>query len=176
MQFFRLFVFLLILSSGAQASDLKDIIQSRKHGSCETNNLYFTAMKFYKIPLNEKHETYDMYLRIILFFNLDGSITERVTTQALLGCQTTSNGEVACSYHSLEDIWVKLDYSINGEIIKIKNIGSITLKNPQDTNRGFNLHFNEDFGYPHLRGQNFIGGMVSVNFDQDGRNTINICK
>ena len=176
MQFFNFVIILFVLSTPAQASELKEIILSKEYGSCETNNLYFSAMKFYKIPLNEKYENYDMYLRIILFFNLDGSTTERVTTQALLGCQTTSSGDVACSYRPLEDIWVKKEYSINNEIIKINNIGDITFKNPDDTNRGFNLQFNKDFGYPHLRGKNFIGGMVSVNFDQNARNTINICK
>ncbi len=132
-------------------------------------------MKFYKIPLNEKFESYDKFLRLLLFFNLDGTLSLRTTTQALLGCQTTSNGEVACSYHALSDSWVKTTYTEDG-LIQIGELGTIVLHNPEDTNRGFTLTFKNDFAYPHLRGQNFIGGMVAVNFDQNGNNTINICK
>lgn len=176
MQFFKFLLLFLILTSGAYASDIRDLIESREYGSCETNNLYFSAMKFYKIPLNEKHEGYDTFLRVILFFNQNGSLTERVTTQALLGCQTIPNGDVACSYHALEDIWVQYEYAIFNNVVSVKNIGTITLEDPADLNRGFSLKFHNDFGYPHLRGKVFAGGMVSVNFNQHAQNIINICK
>lgn len=175
MQFFKFLFLIIIFSSGAYASDLKNLIQTREYGSCKTNNLYFSAMKFYKIPLNEKFESYDKFLRLLLFFNIDGTLSLRSTTQALLGCQTTSNGEVACSYHALNDSWIKTNYAEDG-LIHIAELGVIALHNPDDTNRGFVLTFKNDFAYPHLRGQNFIGGMVSVNFDQNGNNTINICR
>ncbi|MBC7712533.1 MAG: hypothetical protein H7177_04315 [Rhizobacter sp.] len=155
--------------SGAQASDLKNIIQTREYGSCASNNLSYSAMKFYKIPLNEKYENHDLYLRVLLFFNPDGTLSMRSTTQALLGC----SGD-ACSYHPVDDSWLKITYEENG-VITIKELGTIKFKNPADTNRGFELTFDNNFPYPHLQNHSFIGGMVAVNFDQNGKNTINIC-
>lgn len=176
MLFFKISILFYLLFSGVQASELNSIILSREYGSCQANNLHYSAMKFYKIPLNEKFESYDTFLRIILFFNQDGTLTERLTIQALLGCQTTSQGEVACSYHALKDTWLKSVYTNINEVITIQNIGEIIFTKPEDLNRGFTLHFKDDFDYHHLSGESFSGGMVSVNFDQNARNTINICK
>lgn len=176
MQFFKSLLVVLIILSKVQAfesSNLKDIIQTKEYGSCETNNLSFSSMKFYKIPLNEKYENYDLYLRILLFFNLDGSLSVRTTTQALLGCQADF-----CSYHPINDTWTKSHYSIleSDKKIHVPNLGVIDYYNPSDINRGFELEFNSEYKYPHLAGQKFIGGMVSVNFNQDGVNTMNICR
>lgn len=177
MQFSKIFVLLMtLITSGAYASDVKEIILSKEYGSCETRDLMFSAMKFYKIPLNEKYdETYDIYLRLILFFNADGTLTLRSTTQALIGCQTSSSGEELCSFKPLMDQWLKGEYTLL-ETINVPMIGSINLVNPENTNRGFNLKFKSKFTYPHLEGKEFPGGMVSVNFNQDGKNVINICK
>jgi hypothetical protein len=174
MQFFKI-LFLILFMSGAQASDLKDIITTRESGSCKTNNLSYSAMKFYKIPLFEKIESYDLYLRVLLFFNQDNTLSLRLTTQALLGCQTLPSGEVACSYSPVNDQWIKSTYTEDGNI-HVPELGIIELRNPLDTNRGFEMTFKDDFERLHLRGQKFIGGMVAVNFDQNGINTINICK
>lgn len=175
MQFFKILFLSLFVMSEAKASDLKQIIISKEYGSCETNNLYFSAMKFYKIPLNQKYENYDLYLRVLLFFNLDNTLSLRLNTQALLGCQTTTAGEEACSYLPVENTWIKTHF-IQTEIISVDELGSIELINPTNTNRGFELTFKETYHRPHLRGQKFIGGMVAVNFNQHGTNTINICK
>ena len=175
MLFFKFLFISIMLMSGAYASGITELITSKSYGACETNNLFFSAMKFYKIPLNEKYESYDKYLRLILFFNLDGTLSLRTSTQALLGCQTSNSGEVFCSYRPLTDSWLKTHFSEDG-IISIKELGDITFQNPSDLNRGFALTFNQNAPYPHLNGQSFIGGMVSVNFDQNGNNTINICK
>ena len=170
MQFFKVFLLSFLIMSGAQASDLKNIIETKEYGSCETNNLSFSAMKFYKIPLGEKYEKYDLYLRVLLFFNQDETLSMRLTTQALLGCQ----GE-ACSYYPVADQWTKTTYTENG-IIQIPELGRIILDNPENTNRGFEITFKDDFIHPHLSGLKFIGGMVAVNFNQHGVNTMNICK
>ena len=164
-----------IFISVAQAADLKDIIATRELGSCQTNNLAYSAMRFYKVPLNEKYEEYDLYLRVILFFNLDGSLSIRTTVQALLGCQTTSTGDQVCSFSPIHDQWTKSVYDLK-ETITINHLGSIELKDESNTNRGFVITFANDFIYPVLRGREFIGGMISVNFNQDGINTAKICK
>lgn len=177
MLFSKIIFISILLISGAFASDLKTVIESKEYGSCETQNLMYSAMRFYKVPLNEKYEnTYDIYLRVILFFNLDGSLSLRSTTQALIGCQTSSSGEVLCSYKPLNDQWLKSVYNSSDESIHVPLLGDIAFHNPQDINRGFTLTFKKDFIYPHLSGESFPGGMVSVNFNQDGKNVLNICK
>ncbi len=176
MQFFKIFIITLFLMSGAMASDLKSTIEAKELGSCETQNLMYTAMRFYKIPLNEKYDnTYDIYLRVILFFNQDGTLSLRSTTQALIACQTSSSGEELCSFKPLLDQWLKGLYTAD-EAIHIPLLGDIAFTNPANINRGFTLTFKKDFIYPHLEGQSFPGGMVSVNFNQDGKNVLNICK
>lgn len=151
-------------------ADIKTAIISTASGSCETNNLMFSAMKFYKIPLNEKYENYDVYLRVILFFAADQSLSLRLTKQALLGCQTTSSGEELCSFRPLEDQWSKRSYHISENIL-IPGFGDIELSDPTNLNRGFNLTFHGNFP-----GQTFPGGMVLVNFNHEGKNTAFICK
>lgn len=170
MPFFKCFIIALLIISSASANDFKSAIMTKAQGSCETNNLMFTAMKFYKIPLNEKHENYDVFLRVILFFFEDQSLSLRLTKQALLGCQTTSNGEEACSYKPLSDQWIKTHYDL-GEKITISSFGAIELFNPSDLNRGFHLTFENIFP-----NQIFPGGMVLVNFNHEGKNTAFICK
>lgn len=175
MLFFKsLLISLTIFLSVAQAADLKDIIVTREMGSCQTNNLTFSAMRFYKIPLNQKYEEYDLYLRFILFYNLDGTLSLRTTVQALLGCQTTSTGEM-CSFSPIDDQWTKSTYDLK-EKITINKIGIIEFRDEANTNRGFVLTFTDDFAYSHLRGKEFIGGMITVNFDQNGINTAKLCK
>ncbi|QDK41953.1 hypothetical protein DOM21_10940 [Bacteriovorax stolpii] len=170
-------LFLILFSmSGAMASDLKTTIESKELGSCETQNLLYSAMRFYKIPLNEKYDnTYDVYLRVILFFNQDGSLSLRSTTQALIGCQTSTSGEELCSFKPLYDQWLKGVYTTD-KAVHVSLLGDIVFTNPANINRGFTLTFKKDFLYPHLEGQSFPGGMVSVNFNQDGKNVLNICK
>lgn len=176
MLFFKsLLISLTIFLSVAQAADLKDVITSREIGSCQTNNLVFSAMRFYKVPLNQKYEEYNLYLRVILFFNIDGTLSLRTTVQALLGCQTTSTGEQMCSFSPIEDQWSKSTYDLK-EKITINKIGTIDFRDETNTNRGFVLTFADDFIYSHLRGQEFIGGMISVNFNQNGINTTKLCK
>nr|BDT28159.1 hypothetical protein BHI3_16250 [Bacteriovorax sp. HI3] len=176
MQFFKIIFITFFLMSGAMASDLKTTIESKELGSCETQNLMYTAMRFYKIPLNEKYDnTYDIYLRVILFFNQNGSLSLRSTTQALIGCQTSNSGEELCSFKPLYDQWLKGDYSAS-EAVHVPLLGDITFTNPANINRGFTLTIKKDFIYPHLEGQSFPGGMVNVNFNQDGKNVLNICK
>lgn len=176
MQFFKsLLLCFIILLPVAHATGLKDIIVTRELGSCETRNLTFSAMKFYKIPLNQKHEQYDVYLRVILFFNDDLSLSMRTTVQALLGCQTTSNGQELCSFGQLSDSWSQSIYQLDNKII-IPQVGSILFKDETNVNRGFGLTFAEDFTYPHLRGLEFDGGMITTNFNQQGKNSTVICK
>lgn len=178
MQFFKkLFFVILSLAfiSGASASEINTTIESRELGSCETNNLAYSAMKFYKIPLLEKFKEFDVFLRIILFFNPDGSLTLRTTTQALIACQTSTSGEVVCSFKALNDKWITSQYEIN-QTISIKELGNIEWRDQSNSNRGFVLTFAENTPYPHLRGAEFMGGMVSVNFNQNNVNTINICQ
>lgn len=170
MRFFSLILIAVFIFGNAHASDLKTAIISTSQGSCETNNLMFTAMKFYKIPLNEKYENYDVFLRVILFFAADQSLSLRLTKQALLGCQTTSSGDQLCSYQPLEDQWIKTRYEINDQIT-VPDLGIIQLLNPNDLNRGFSLKFQNSFP-----GQVFPGGMVLVNFNHEGKNTAFICK
>lgn len=178
MQFFKSLIVLVALITGAHARGLGEIIESKQSGSCETRDLMFSAMKFYKIPLNEKYDnTYDVYLRVILFFNQDGSLSLRSTTQALISCQTSTTGEEMCGFKPLQDQWLKGNYfGHSPEKILVPFLGSIAFTLPDNINRGFTLTFKDDFIYPHLRGQSFPGGMVSVNFNQDGVNVYNICK
>jgi hypothetical protein len=166
---------MIIFLSIAQAADFKDIIESKELGSCQAKNLAYSAMKFYKVPLNEKYEEYDLYLRVILFFNLDGSLSLRTTVQALLGCQKSSNGEQICSFSPIHDQWTKTTYGLNDKIT-INNIGSIELRDETNTNRGFVLTFADNFVYSQLRSKEFVGGMITVNFNKNGINTANICK
>lgn len=176
MLFFKsLLICFIIFMSGAHASDIKTLSLSKEMGSCETNNLAFSAMRFYKIPLNQKYEDYDLYLRVILFFNADGTHVLRTTVQALLGCQTSSSGEQVCSFSPLDDKWTSSNYMVSDKIL-IKNIGEIELRDETNINRGFVLTFADNFLYPHLRGQEFIGGMISVNFNQFAVNTAKLCK
>ena len=170
MRFFKLILIAVFVLNTAFAVDMKTAIISTPSGSCETNNLMFSAMKFYKIPLNERYESYDVYLRVILFFAADESLSLRLTKQALLGCQTTSSGEELCSFKPLDDQWIKGNYSID-EKINVPNLGTIELSNPSNLNRGFFLNFNSSFP-----GQSFPGGMVLVNFNHEGKNTAFICK
>ena len=97
----------------------------------------------------------------------------RTTTQALLGCQADF-----CSYHPINDTWSKISYSLNffDKKIHIPILGIIDYYNPEDINRGFELEFTSEYKLPHLAGKKFIGGMVSVNFNQDGINTMNLCR
>lgn len=55
MPFFKsLFLaFLLTIPAVVFAAGIEEAILTKELGSCATNNLAFTAMKFYKIPLNE---------------------------------------------------------------------------------------------------------------------------
>jgi len=176
MQFFKSIILcLLILLPVAHAAGLKDTIVARELGSCETNDLTFSAMRFYKIPLNQKHEQYDLYLRIILFFNQDNSLSMRTTVQALLGCQITPSGQELCSFGPVADQWSQTSYQLDDKVT-ISQIGSIYFKDETNINRGFTLTFSDDFAYPHLRGQVFVGGMVSTNFNQHGKNSAAICK
>lgn len=176
MQFFKSFILsIFIFLSVAQAADLKDIIATKEQGSCQSKNLAFSAMRFYKVPLNEKYEEYDLYLRVILFFNLDGSLSQRTTVQALLGCQTSSTGEQICSFSPIHDQWTKSNYGLSDKIT-INNIGTIEFRDETNTNRGFVLTFADNFVYSQLRGKEFVGGMITVNFNQNGINTANICK
>ncbi len=176
MLFSKIILTALFLISGAFASDLKTVIASKEMGSCETKDLMYSAMRFYKIPLNEKYDdTYDVYLRLILFFNQDGSLSLRSTTQALIACQTSNTGEELCSFKPLFDQWLKSTYTADAEI-NVPFLGTVIFSNPQNINRGFTLNFKDDFIYPHLQGRSFPGGMVSVNFNQDGKNVQNICK
>lgn len=175
MQFFKsLLLCLTILLPVAHAAGLKDIVVTKELGSCETNDLAFSAMRFYKIPLNQKYENYDLYLRIILFFNQDNSLSMRSTVQALLGCQTTPSGQELCSFGQINDQWIQSSYQLD-EKISVPRIGSIHFKDETNVNRGFTLTFSDDFTYPHLRGHEFIGGMITTNFNQHGKNSISIC-
>lgn len=180
MQFFKLLiistlVFLSTEEAKATSVSLKEIITTTEMGSCQTNNLTYSSMKFYKIPLNQKHEDFDLYLRLILFFDGNGNLSLRSTVQALLGCQTSSSGEEICSFSPLKDQWVKLTYMLTHKIV-IPQIGIINFRDQSNTNRGFVITFADDFPYPHLRRQEFIGGMIKVNFNQDGINTAKLCK
>jgi hypothetical protein len=131
-------------------------------------------MKFYKIPLHEKYENYDVQLRVILFFNPDGSMSLRVTTQALIACETWPTGEM-CSYKALSDSWAKTNYELN-KTITIGKLGTIEWKDESSENRGFVLTFAKDYAIESVRNLSFLGGMVTVNFDQNAQNTLNICK
>lgn len=176
MQFFKsIIVCLMILLPVAHAAGLKEIVVTQELGSCETNNLAFSAMRFYKIPLNQKYENYDLYLRVILFFNQDNSLSMRTTVQALLGCQVTPSGQELCSFGPLADQWNQASYQLDDRIV-IPQIGTILFKDETNVNRGFTLTFSDDFSYPHLRGQEFVGGMVTTNFNQYGKNSAAICK
>lgn len=167
-------LFLISIMSVAQAADMKDIIYTKELGSCETKNLAFSAMRFYKVPLNQKYQDYDLYLRIIMFFNEDRTLSLRSTVQALLGCQTSTSGEQICSFSPLSDQWVKSTYKLD-QTITIEKLGSILMTDETNVNRGFTMTFSKDFAYPHLRKESFIGGMISVNFNQNGVNTAKLC-
>lgn len=178
MRFFKNIITLIALAFAfqANASDLMDTIVSQQLGSCETNNLSFTAMKFYKIPLEEKHEGMDVFLRVLFFFNKDHSLTTRFTTQALIGCQTTSSGDEACSYKPLKDNWMKSRfYLLSSDELEVPEIGKVLFYNPQNNNRGFQLQFSPTFSNEKLQNKTFIGGMVRVNFNQQGINTAKLC-
>lgn len=175
MQFFKsLLLCLNFLLPVAQAAGLKDIIVTRELGSCETRDLAFSAMRFYKIPLNQKYENYDLYLRVILFFNDDQSLSMRTTVQALLGCQITPSGQELCSFGPMDDKWNQTTYQLNNKII-VPQIGSILFRDETNINRGFTLTFSDDFAYPHLRGHEFTGGMITANFNQFGKNSAVLC-
>ncbi len=140
-------------------------------GSCSTNNLSFTAMKFYKIPLNETYEGREVFLRLLFFFNLDGSLTTRVTRQALLSCSNN-----LCSYHQVSDAYVRSQFVITNEHdLIIPATGLIHFTNPENSNRGFSLTFSSTYPIEALRDSSFIGGMVNVNFNQQGTNTAKLC-
>lgn len=98
----------------------------------------------------------------------------RTTTQALIGCQSSENGEI-CSYKAINDSWVKDYYQLN-KVISVNNLGTIEWTDENSDNRGFTLTFAQNYPAPMLRGLSFIGGMVTVNFDQNANNTLNICK
>ena len=170
-----IFIFLSAGQAIATTVDLKDIIKTTELGSCQTNDLAYTSMKFYKIPLNQKYEDYDLYLRIILFFGPENTLSLRSTIQALLGCQTSSSGEEICSFRPLNDQWVKLPFDVSDKIF-IPQVGTIDFRDQSNINRGFVLTFSNDFSYTQLRAKEFSGGMIKVNFNQDGINTAKICK
>jgi hypothetical protein len=179
MQFSKILIpFILVLAFAfkANATDLMDTIESKQLGSCETNNLSFASMKFYKIPMEEKHEGMDVFLRVLFFFNQDHSLVTRFTTQALVGCQTTSSGEEACSYKPLKDNWFQSRFLLlSSDELEIPEIGKVKFYNPQNDNRGFQLQLSPTFSVIKLQNKSFIGGMVRVNFNQQGINTAKLC-
>lgn len=168
---------MLVSVSMSQDLDMESIIESKSYGTCETKDLYFSAMKFYKISLNETYEGLPVQLRMLFFFNRDKTLVTRLTTQALIGCQTTSTGEEACSYRPLNDQWIKglYEFTQNNQV-SIDKIGTVTFFNPENQNRGFRLKFSADFSLIKLQNLEQVGGMVKVNFNQNGINTTRMCE
>ena len=168
MRFFKIkaIFFVLAFALQAKASDLLGTVVTRELGACETNNLSFTAMKFYKIPLEETYEDRPVHLRILFFFNDDYSVVTRLTKQALISCQTLPSGDEACAYRPLSDQWLpSTSFSTRNLTIKTE-LGQISWINPENSNRGFQIKLNE---------KSFNGGMVQVNFNQFGVNAAKIC-
>lgn len=164
---FHVFFIALAFAFQANASGLMGTIVSREMGLCSTNNLSFTAMKFYKIPQAETYEDRPVFLRVLFFFNNDFTVTTRVTKQALISCQTLPSGDEACAYRPLEDQWIKNEkFEMNDRTIQTA-LGDVNFINPENINRGFEFHF---------QGKKFIGGMVQVNFNQHGVNTARLCQ
>lgn len=179
MQFFKssILFFMLVSVSMSQDMDMESVIESKSYGTCETKDLFFSAMKFYKISLNETYEGLPVQLRMLFFFNRDKTLVTRLTTQALLGCQTTSTGEEACAYKPLNDQWIKGQYELSqNDQVAIEKIGTVTFLNPENQNRGFRLKFSADFPMIKLQNAEQSGGMVKVNFNQHGINTAKLCE
>lgn len=164
--FKKIFILSLAFTLRVEASDLMDTIATREMGSCETNNLSFTAMKFYKIPLNETFEDLPVHLRILFFFNTDYSVITRLTKQALISCQTLPSGDQACAYKPIADQWLPPTPFSSKDLTIETEVGQINWINPENSNRGFQITLN---------GKSFSGGMVQVNFNQFGVNTAKIC-
>lgn len=175
MQFFKIILFFgaLAFALQANASGLLDTVITREYGSCQTNNLRYSAMKFYKIPINERGQ--NLFLRALFFFNADESFRLRLTKQELLGCQTLPSGDQACSYRPVADEWFEGHFSTHGNQIIDTNYAYIIRMN-DDLNRGFRILFKSFLGLEIKYDDAYVGGMVETNFDQFGNNTINICR
>lgn len=158
---------LLSLTVFADSSWENQVIYT-KVGSCETNNLNFKVLRFTKIPLSADK----MFLRIIVFIRPDNTQSIRLTTQELLGCQTTNGNEV-CSYRPVENHWLESSWLKENDLLNLKELGELSF----DENLGtYSIRLPNNFSIAELSGKSFKGNMVLVNFDDHGVNTANLCK
>lgn len=161
------------LNSVALSADVDwhtQILMSRV-GSCQSGNLHFRALRFTKIPLNSALN--NLFLRVILFIRPNNTEAVRLTTQELLGCQTSTNGGEVCSYRPVSDAWFESSWEREGSGIRF---GAVGLLNYNSFESKLELAFHPDFAIPEVQGKVFFGNMVSVNFSDLGINTQKICQ
>lgn len=143
-------------------------VMMKKLGSCQTHDLNFRALRFTKISLQS-----NLFLRVILFLRPNNSVAVRLTTQELLGCQTSSSGTEVCSYRPLTNSWSESLWSMsNNEIY----IGALGLIHGDLTSNVLSLSFAADFPIAEIANSTHQGSMVAVNFDDRGVNTQKLCQ
>lgn len=147
---------------------------TQEYGSCKLKNLFFSALRINKIALGTKWQDKDVYLRLVLFMQPDGTYTARLNEQALLGCRNNSEGEEVCTFKPLTNAWTKGSWSMMGDSVNVEGIGVLT-KEGDVRYRDYQVHFNNDFSYPQAAAQAFKGPMILVNFDSNGVNSTTIC-
>lgn len=167
---------ILILSSlithQILAAEWETQIFSSQVGSCETGDLNFKALRFTKIPL--KSEIGNLFLRVIIFMRPDNTQAVRLTTQELLGCQTSRTGGEICSYRPIANQWIESRWS-KGPANETLDVGSAGVLNYDENTSKIGISFKDDFVFPELAGLHFKGSMILVNFNDKGVNTQKLC-
>ncbi len=164
-----IFILLLLTQNVFAQNDWEKDVFMSSVGSCKSNNLNFNALRFTKIPLNLDN----VFLRIILFVRPDNTQAIRLTTQELLGCQTSSNGAKICSYRPLKNFWYEAHWNNNLESLEMGDFGVLSKSSSDGI---YSLRLPQTFQYPEVSGKTIFGNMVLVNFDDHGVNTANLCK
>jgi hypothetical protein len=168
MKHFFILSILFLASFKVQAATDWSEIYSQPTGSCETNNLNFTALRFTKIPLSKEN----LYLRIIVFVRSDNTQAIRTTTQELLGCQTASDGSELCSYRPIDNFWHEDHWHELPEGLDLGAAGTFAKLGENN----YSMTLPKDFMYPEIAGKTFPGKMILVNFNDHGVNSANLCK
>lgn len=164
-------------SNTAYSMDWESDILYSQIGSCENNNLAFNAARFTKMPLHKTRDGLELYLQLIVFIKANGSFRTRIIEQGLGSCQTTKEGEV-CSYRPYPDTkqFIEGTYLVNNDKIILPKIGTITKIRDDYPWQGYNIELSSDFLYEDLSSQNFLGGKIQINFNDQDTNVSRICK
>lgn len=158
--------------AASQTLDWESQVFSSQLGSCETHDLNFKALRFTKIAL--KSETGNLFLRVILFIRPDNTQAVRLTTQELLGCQTSQSGSEICSYRPLSNQWIESRW-LKDQSTGTLDVGGVGLLSYDVDTSEISIRFKEDFSFPEVVGPSFPGSMILVNFNDQGINVQKLC-